>query len=61
MALLCRWVGGMLLAISTVALLVERADFALPGAALSLVWLIAGQLAASAAASRDRPRPPSDP
>jgi len=46
MTALCRFVGGAILFISTIALGVGEFAFAGAGAALSLVWLVAGQLAA---------------
>jgi hypothetical protein len=56
MTALCRWVGGFVLVISTVALALEQFGFAAAGAALAFVWLIAGQLAAFT--SRQQPRDP---
>ena len=54
---LCRSVGGAILCISTVALGVGEFAFAGAGAALSLVWLVAGQLAALIARTEPPDRP----
>jgi hypothetical protein len=57
MTALCRFVGGLVLVSSTIALGVGEFAFAGAGAALSLVWLIAGQLAALIARTETPPRP----
>lgn len=45
MASACRFLGGLILVLASVALAVGKFAFAGAGAALALVWLIAGQLA----------------
>ena len=57
MASFCRFVGGLVLVSSTIALGVEQFAFAGAGAALALVWLIAGQLAALIARTEPPDRP----
>lgn len=58
MTALCRFVGGAILCISTIALGVGEFAFAGAGAALSFVWLVAGQLAALIARTEQSPRQP---
>jgi len=58
MPALCRFVGGAVLCISTIALGVGEYAFAGAGAALSLVWLVAGQFAVFIERTEQPPRQP---
>lgn len=58
MAAFCRFVGGAILTISTIALGVGEYAFAGAGAALSLVWLLAGQVAVFIERTEQPPRQP---
>jgi hypothetical protein len=58
MAALCRFVGGVILFASTIALGAGEYAFAGAGAALSLVWLLAGQFAVFIERTETPPRQP---
>ena len=58
MVSICRFIGGATLVIATIALGVGEYAFAGAGAALALVWLIAGQLALVIERTETPPRQP---
>jgi hypothetical protein len=57
MASFCRWVGGFVLVIGTIALMVPDYAGAAACAALAFVWFIAGQFAEFTARQRRRDQP----
>lgn len=55
MASTCRFIGGFVLVLATVAFALDQLRWVVPGAALAFVWLIAGQLAAVTAKAAPPP------